>query len=59
MATPAFAKISEVVVEESCANAAGHEPGGQQPTCTGEGQTQTTVTENQNPSGAAPAGQNK
>jgi hypothetical protein len=59
MVTPAFAKIETVVVEERCENPAGNEPGGQQPQCTGEGQTQITETENQNPSGAAPPGQNK
>ena len=50
----AFAKITPVDV--SCTNPAGHEPGGQQPTCTGEALTQNT--ENQNPAGHAPPGQN-
>jgi hypothetical protein len=59
MVTPASAKISTVVTEERCENPGGNEPGGQQPQCTGEGQTQITETENQNPSGAAPPGQNK
>jgi hypothetical protein len=59
MVTPVSAKIQEVVVEERCENPAGQEPGGQQPQCKGEGQEQITVTENQNPSGAAPPGQNK
>jgi hypothetical protein len=54
MATPASAKISSVDV--SCTNPGGNQAGGQQPTCTGAGQTQQT--ENQNPSGAAPPGQN-
>ena len=55
MLTPAFAAISSV--DTSCTNPGGNQAGGQQPTCTGSGQTQQT--ENQNPSGAAPPGQNK
>jgi hypothetical protein len=55
----AFAKISEVITDQHCENPAGNEPGGQQPECTGSGQTQITETENQNPSGAAPPGHNK
>jgi hypothetical protein len=50
----AFAKIS--AVDTSCTNQGGQQPGGQQPTCSGGGLTQQT--ENQNPSGAAPPGQN-
>ena len=57
MVTPAFAAISSVDV--SCTNPGGNQAGGQQTTCTGSGQTQQTETENQNPSGAAPPGQNK
>lgn len=52
--TSAFAKITEEPV--ACENPAGNEPGGQQPECKGEGQTQ--ITENQNPAGKAPPGQN-
>jgi hypothetical protein len=55
MVTPAFAKISSV--DTSCTNAGGNQPGGQQPTCSGSGLTQES--ENQNPSGNAPSGQNK
>jgi hypothetical protein len=55
MVTPAFAAISSVDV--SCTNPGGNQAGGQQTTCTGSGQTQQS--ENQNPSGAAPPGQNK
>jgi Spy/CpxP family protein refolding chaperone len=51
----AYAKISSV--DTSCSNGGGNEPGGQQPTCTGGGLTQES--ENQNPSGSAPPGQNK
>ena len=58
LATPVQAKIQTVVVAESCENPGGNEPGGQQPQCTGAGQTQITETENQNPAGAAPPGQN-
>ena len=54
-AQPAMAKISSV--DTSCSNGGGNQPGGQQPTCTGGGLTQNT--ENQNPSGSAPPGQNK
>jgi hypothetical protein len=50
----AFAKITPEDV--SCTNAGGNQPGGQQPTCQGSSLTQET--ENQNPSGAAPPGQN-
>ncbi|POX54794.1 hypothetical protein C3489_12985 [Streptomyces sp. Ru71] len=50
----ADAKIHQEDV--SCTNNGGNEPGGQQPTCTGGGLTQNT--ENQNPAGHAPPGQN-
>ncbi|PWI18777.1 hypothetical protein DI272_35035 [Streptomyces sp. Act143] len=50
----AHAKIEPV--DTSCTNNGGHEAPGQQPTCTGGGQTQNT--ENQNPAGHAPPGQN-
>ena len=55
VATPAEAKISDT--DTSCTNGGGNQPGGQQPSCTGGGLTQDT--ENQNPSGSAPPGQNK
>ena len=54
LVTPALAKISSV--DTSCTNSGGNQPGGQQPTCSGGGLTQQT--ENQNPSGNAPPGQN-
>jgi hypothetical protein len=51
----ATAKITPV--DTSCTNAGGNQPGGQQPSCTGAGLTQES--ENQNPAGSAPPGQNK
>ncbi|WP_435611691.1 hypothetical protein [Streptomyces sp. bgisy159] len=54
-ASVADAKIQPV--DTSCTNGGGHEPGGQQPTCTGNGLTQNS--ENQNPAGHAPPGQNR
>jgi hypothetical protein len=39
MATPASAKITQVTTDVSCTNGGGNEPGGQQPSCTGEGLT--------------------
>jgi hypothetical protein len=59
LATPVQAKISPVTTDVSCTNGGGNQPGGQQPSCTGSGLTQETETENQNPAGSAPPGQNK
>jgi len=59
VAAPVQAKISPVTTDTGCTNGGGNPPGGQQPSCTGSGLTQETETENQNPSGAAPPGQNK
>ena len=42
---------------KSCTNGGGFQPPGQQPQCKGQGLTQET--ENQNPAGFAPPGQNK
>ncbi|MGC0332387.1 hypothetical protein RKD23_005377 [Streptomyces sp. SAI-170] len=53
-ATVADAKIQPV--DTQCSNNGGQTPKGQQPTCTGGGLNQET--ENQNPSGFAPPGQN-
>ncbi|MFI6661775.1 hypothetical protein ACIBL8_40365 [Streptomyces sp. NPDC050523] len=53
-ATAAQAKIAPV--DTSCTNNGGHQPGGQQPTCTGGGLTQNS--DNENPAGHAPPGQN-
>jgi uncharacterized membrane protein len=55
VATPAEAKIASV--DTGSTNPAGNAAPGQQPTASGQGQTQET--ENQNPSGSAPPGQNK
>jgi hypothetical protein len=55
----AYAKIHSVTTDTSCTNGGGNEPGGQQPSCHGSGLTQNTDTENQNPAGSAPPGQNK
>ena len=57
--TSASAKISPVTTDVSCTNNGGNQPGGQQPSCQGGGLTQQTETENQNPAGSAPPGQNK
>jgi hypothetical protein len=54
IAAPVQAKIQSADV--SCTNGGGNQPGGQQPSCTGGGLTQES--ENQNPAGAAPPGQN-
>ena len=51
----AYAKIA--ATDTSCTNGGGNQPGGQQPSCQGAGLTQET--ENQNPAGSAPPGQNK
>ena len=59
LATPAAAKITPVTEDVSCTNNGGQQPRGQQPSCTGSGLTQETETENQNPTGKAPPGQNK
>jgi hypothetical protein len=55
----ATAKIGSVTTDTGCTNSGGNQPGGQQPTCSGSGLTQETETENQNPAGSAPPGQNK
>ena len=52
--TAVNAKIEPVDV--SCSNPAGHQPPGQQPTCSGGAHEQET--ENQNPAGHAPPGHN-
>ena len=57
VAAPVAAKITAEPV--SCTNQGGQQPGGQQPSCQGAGLTQQTETENQNPAGSAPPGQNK
>jgi hypothetical protein len=55
----ASAKITSETTDTGCTNSGGNSPGGQQPSCTGGGLTQETETENVNPSGSAPPGQNK
>lgn len=56
---PVYAAINSVTTDTGCTNGGGNSPGGQQPTCTGGGLTQQQETENQNPAGSAPPGQNK
>jgi hypothetical protein len=58
VATPVQAKIQPVTTDTGCVNNGGQRPNGQQPTCEGGGLTQETETENQNPAGHAPPGQN-
>ena len=53
---PAVASAKIQPVDISCTNRGGQQPGGQQPSCQGGGLEQET--ENQNPSGHAPPGQN-
>jgi hypothetical protein len=57
VATPVAAKITPAQ-PPSCDNPAGKQPPGQQPTCSGEGQTQNPPTPATNPAGHAPPGQN-
>ena len=45
-------------VDTSCTNNGGQQPGGQQPTCQNSGGLDQQ-SENQNPAGHAPPGQNK
>jgi hypothetical protein len=54
LAPDATAKIQPVDI--SCENGGGNLPGGQQPSCQGQGLDQNS--ENQNPAGHAPPGQN-
>ena len=54
-AMPAFAKIREV--DTSCTNKGGQQPSRQQPSCQNENGL-TQQSENQNPAGKAPPGQN-
>lgn len=55
---PGVAQAKIVPVDTSCTNGGNQTPTGQQPTCNNtNGLTQNT--ENQNPAGSAPPGQNK
>ena len=56
LATPVAAKITPAQ-PPSCENGGGNQPGGQQPTCQGEGLTQNPATPATNPAGNAPPGQ--
>jgi len=62
LATPVQARITPGTpgTPPSCTNPSGHQPGGQQPTCQGEGLEQdpgTPPTPATNPAGHAPPGQ--
>ena len=57
--TSASAKITSQTTNTGCTNNGGGVPQGQQPTCQGNGLTQQTTTQNVNPAGSAPPGQNK
>jgi hypothetical protein len=52
----AFAKITPAE-PPSCENPSGAMPGGQQPQCKGQGQTQNEAVPAKNPAGKAPPGQ--
>jgi hypothetical protein len=56
LATPVQAKITPAT-PPSCENPGGNQPGGQQPTCEGEGLTQNEGTPATNPAGNEPPGQ--
>jgi hypothetical protein len=56
VAAPVQAKITPAQ-PPSCTNGGGNQPGGQQPTCKGEGLTQNPAKPATNPSGHAPPGQ--
>jgi len=55
----ASAKITEQTTPTDCTTPSGNQIPGQEIECTGGGLTQEETTENVNPSGSAPPGQNK
>ena len=54
--TPVQAKITPAQ-PPSCENGGGNQPGGQQPTCQGQGLTQNPAKPAKNPAGHEPPGQ--
>lgn len=56
---PSMASAKITAEPTECETPGGSTPTGQQPECKGQGEKLDQKTENQNPAGKAPAGQNK